>query len=84
MYIINALMEFIITALDTILPVLGFSPDFLQQVDNGIIVLIDLIEGANYFLPLDVMVICWGAMLAVDHFALLMRIGQWFIKTVRG
>ncbi len=77
-------MTFIVGLLDSLLPTLNLPQDFIDSLDSGITVIIDLLEGANYFLPLDVLVVCFTAMLIADNFTLLMRIGQWVIELVRG
>lgn len=84
MVVINKIMEFIIGLLDTLLPTLNLPDDFITALDSGITVIIGLLEGANYFLPLDVLVICFTVMLIADNFTLIMRIGQWVIELVRG
>lgn len=84
MVIINKLMEFIISIMDSLLPTLNLPEEFVTALDNGITVVIDLLEGANYFLPLDILVLCFSAMLIADNFTLLIRLGQWVIELVRG
>ncbi|WDV44502.1 hypothetical protein PV797_06805 [Clostridiaceae bacterium M8S5] len=84
MSIINTIVKWIISKLDKILPIFSLSENFLNGLDNAITFLIDLLEKANYFIPLDVFVLCLTAMLVVDNFALLMRLGQWVVKTIRG
>lgn len=84
MVIINKLMEFIISIMDSLLPTLNLPEEFVTALDNGITVVIDLLEGANYFLPLDILVVCFSAMLIADNFTLLIRLGQWVIELVRG
>lgn len=70
--------------MDSLLPTLNLPEEFVTALDNGITVVIDLLEGANYFLPLDILVVCFSAMLIADNFTLLIRLGQWVIELVRG
>lgn len=84
MIIINKIISFIVSILDLILPTFDLSADFLAHVDFAIVTIINLLESANYFLPLDIFVVCFSVMLIVDNFALLTRIGQFIIKLVRG
>jgi len=84
MDIVNSIMAFILNCLDSVLPALGLSEEFMTALDNGLTIIIGLLESANYFLPLDILVICLTTMLLVDNFTLIMRIGQWFIRTLRG
>lgn len=84
MDIINKVLEFIISILDSILPTLNLSPKFLIMLDSAITTIISILEKANYFLPLDVMVVCFSVMTIADNFTLFIRIGQWIIRTVRG
>lgn len=84
MDLVNALLSSVIGFLDKFLPVLGFSPQFMSSLDNALSTIIGIIQGAGYFLPLDIMVLCFSAMLIVDNFALLTRVGQFVIKLIRG
>lgn len=84
MDVINFLMEKIVGFIDSILPSMGFSTEFLSGLDNALSTLIGLVQGAGYFIPLNVVAICFGAMLVVDNFALLSRVGQFVIKLIRG
>lgn len=84
MLIINKIMEFIVSILDSMLPTLNLPPEFVTALDSGITVMIDLLEGASYFLPLDVFVVCMSAMLIADNFTLIIRLGQYVIELIRG
>lgn len=63
-----------------------FNPDqgFLNLLDSGIALFIDIIEGVRWFLPLNVFVICLTVILAVDNWSLISRIIMYFVKIVRG
>ncbi|WP_446787969.1 hypothetical protein [Macellibacteroides fermentans] len=64
----------------------AFNPDqgFLNLLDSGIALFIDIIEGVRWFLPLNVFVICLTVILAVDNWSLISRIIMYFVKIVRG
>lgn len=84
MQIIQKIIDFVLTVLDTVLPVLNIPPEFLLQIDQTITFLIDMLRTASYFLPLDTIMVCFSVMIVVDNFALAMRIGQWIVRTIRG
>lgn len=81
---VNAILQEIIGFIDSVLPVFGLPNEFLIMLDSAFCIFVDLIQGAGYFLPLDVFMLCMTAMLLVDNFAILMRVGQWVIRTIRG
>lgn len=64
----------------------AFNPDsqVIQLLDAGIALLIQFLDMARWFLPLEVFVLCFGAMFAIDHFALISRIIQYLVELVRG
>ena len=64
----------------------AFLPDsqVIQLLDSGIAFLITFFDMARWFVPFDVFVLCFGAMLTVDHFALLSKLVQYLVGLVRG
>ena len=84
MDITNKLMEWIIKVLDWFLPTIGLSDEFLVKLDTAMSSVIGLINGAGYFIPLDVLVICLGSILAFQMAKLTWRISMWVISFARG
>ncbi len=84
MDLINWILERIVGLLDALLPAIGLSPEFLANVDSAMTIIIDLLNTAGYFIPLDVLLMCFMVMIAVDNATLLLRLGQWVIKLIRG
>jgi len=84
MDIINGIIKVLVSALDFLLPKLNLSPAFISGLDNAITLFIGILKTASFFVPLDVLVICITAMLVVDNFAILTRIGQFILKMIRG
>lgn len=84
MDIVNSILGFIVSVLDTVLPALGVPDEFFLMADSAISTLIGIIQVASFFIPLDIFVLCFTVMLIVDNFAILMRIGQFILKLVRG
>lgn len=80
--IMNKIIEFIISILDTILPTLGLSEEFYIQFDNAMVWVVDLISGANFFIPLDIAITCFFVTIAVDKFSFFMKIGKWVLRTI--
>lgn len=84
MGVINKLLEFILSLFDVLIPTFSLPPSFVTALDSGLTLLITFIEGAAYFIPLDILIICLTAMLIADNFTLLIRVGQFVIKLIRG
>ncbi len=84
MSLMNTILTFVVGLISSLLPVIGVSPEFTQKIDNAITIIINLLNNANYILPIDVMVLCWTVMLSFDISMLMFRIVQWIIKLVRG
>lgn len=84
MTIINTIVSYILSLLDALLPSLGVSSDFMTALDTALAFVINLVVGANWFIDLNILVMCFATMTLVDNWSLLMRIGQWIIRTVRG
>lgn len=84
MSIINKIMAFLVGLLDTLLPSLGVSDELFLKIDSALDFFISLLQGASYFIPLDVLVFCLGVMILVDNFSFLMRFGTFILKLIRG
>ncbi|HEY5589337.1 MAG TPA: hypothetical protein VIK86_10355 [Candidatus Paceibacterota bacterium] len=84
MGLINGLLSTVTVLLSFILPVFGVSDSFFVSADNAMASFITIIEGANWFVPLDTLVICFSAMVIVDNFAFLTKVALWVAKLVRG
>lgn len=84
MDVILYLFKFIFAILDVLLPSAGLSNDFLTAFDSGIGTIIGLINGAGYFIPLNIILLCWTTIFVFDNASILFRIGQWIIGLIRG
>jgi len=84
MVVVNAIVTALLDMFNFLMPVLNLDPDFIGDVDSAIALMIRILEGASYFLPLGTFVMCMGVMLAVDNFAFISRTVKWFIELVRG
>ena len=84
MDVINSLMVLVVEVLNNIIPVLNLPDKFIKGLDSAIVVIINLIEGAGYFIPLDVFAYCMMTMFIVDNFTIVARLGQWIAGLVRG
>ena len=63
------------------MPTIGLSDEFLEKLDTGMSSVIDLINGAGYFIPLDVLVICLGSILAFQMAKLKLWLEDFMEKT---
>lgn len=84
MAVINKLLELILYLFDFLIPTFSLPDNFVTAIDSGLTLLITLIEGASYFVPLDILIICLSVMLLVDNFSLIIKIGQFVLKMIRG
>ncbi len=84
MTIVNEILTFIISILDSILPSLNLSTEFLVMADKAVVWLVNLLESVSFFIPLDVFVLCWVTMITIDIFVLGFRLVQFILKLVRG
>jgi len=74
MDIINAILKFIVTILDKLLPALGVSDNFYNIADSAFSSFVGILKTASFFVPLDVLVLCMTTMLIVDNFAIMSRL----------
>lgn len=84
MQVIKTILMGIVGLLDVLLPALGVPDEFFMQLDAGITGFITILEGVSWFIPINILVMCFSVMLVVDNWSLIVRIGQWIIKTIRG
>lgn len=84
MDIINTVLGWILGLLNSLLPVFNVNPQFWSGLDNAVSTIITIINSAGYFVPLNTLVLCFTVILIFDNFNLLMRVGQWVIKLIRG
>lgn len=74
----------ILALLVGLLPTLSVDGGFMQLLDSGIALLIRFLDGARWFLPLDVFMLCFAVLLVVDNWSILSRIVQYIVKLIRG
>lgn len=84
MIIINTLIKIVVGILNRLLPALGVPNSFFVQVDGAVSGIISILQTASWFIPLDILVVCFGIMILADNFSILARIAQWIVRTVRG
>lgn len=84
MFLIEALLNLILGALNLLLPVFGLSDEFLVALDSMFSTFIDLLMNVGFFIDFNVFVTCILAIIAVDNYVLLIRVGQWIFNIVRG
>lgn len=84
MEVVNMLLSAVIGIISKMLPAFNLPQEFITQLDKGLSLVITLIEGASWILPLDVMLICFTTMLVVDNWAIIARIVQWIVELIRG
>lgn len=84
MFIIEGLINIILGILNLLLPAFGLSNDFLVSIDVMFSMFIDILMTAGFFIDFNIFVTCIFAMIAVDNYILLVRIGQWVLNIIRG
>lgn len=73
-YIINDMLSLALQALDQILPYFGLDEEFYTGLDQAMVLIIDLLNGAAYFLNLDALVICFTAIFVAKNYSLMFRV----------
>lgn len=79
---VNWALGKIIALIGSVLPALGLDPQFLAKIDELLSVIISLIQTAAWFVPLDILVLCFSTIMVVDHWGILMRVGKWVIQVL--
>ncbi len=67
-----------------LLPSLTFGTEFFTYLDVTIAMIIELLNLGRYFVPLDVLGMCFGIVLLVDNWSLVVRIFQYVVQLIRG
>lgn len=67
-----------------LLPSITFGTDFFILLDAAIAMIINLLDLGRYFIPLDVLSMCFGIILMVDNWSLVVRIFQYVAQLIRG
>lgn len=67
-----------------LLPSITFGTEFFTLLDAAIAMIINLLDLGRYFIPLDVLGMCFGIILMVDNWALVVRIFQYVAQLIRG
>ena len=67
-----------------LLPSITFGTDFFILLDGAIAMIINLLDLGRYFIPLDVLSMCFGIILMVDNWSLVVRIFQYVAQLIRG
>lgn len=68
----------------SLIPPLAMDGGFLSVVDNAVSLFIRFVDGASYFLPIPVFIICVTVVLVVDNWSLMVRAVMYVIELVRG
>ena len=67
-----------------LLPSITFGTEFFTLLDAAIAMIINLLDLGRYFIPLDVLSMCFGIILMVDNWSLVVRIFQDVAQLIRG
>jgi len=67
-----------------LLPSITFGTEFFTLLDAAIAMIINLLDLGRYFIPLDVLSMCFGIILMVDNWSLVVRIFQYVAQLIRG
>lgn|GEM_PF-2006991 len=82
--IINNVFGYIIAIFNFLLPALHIPDNFISAIDATFAFMIGIYQGASYFVPLDIFVVCYSTILIVDNFSLVVRIVKWIISLIPG
>jgi len=72
------------TVVIVLLPSITFGTEFFMLLDAAIAMIINLLDLGRYFIPLDVLSMCFGIILMVDNWSLVVRIFQYVAQLIRG
>ena len=67
-----------------LLPSITFGTEFFTLLDAAIAMIINLLDLGRYFIPLDVLSMCFGIILMVDNWSLVVRTFQYVAQLIRG
>lgn len=69
----------VVDIISLIIPQLGISPELLAKFDTVIALFIQLVQGAAWFIPLDVVIMCFLTITVVDNWGIVVRVIKWII-----
>ncbi len=82
----NSVTTFLVTqvvnVISFLIPALGINPELTDSIDAVMALVLGLIAGAGYFLPLDVLVMCFSAIMVTDNWGIVVRIIKWVISVL--
>jgi hypothetical protein len=81
---ISAVLNLLLGVISTILPAIGVPPEFFIALDAGLSLLLDIIITSAWFVPLDILVMCFTVMLVADNYILLSKLVRWVVGLIRG
>lgn len=74
----------VLSLLVLVLPSVSMDNSFFIMLDSAIALLITFFDYARWFIPLNVFVVCFVAMIVVDQWALIFRLFQNLVEFVKG
>lgn len=74
----------VLYTINSLLPHLDLSQEFLLNFSTGTDMVISFFTGAGYFIPLDDLANCITVVLVVDNWSSIMRLFKWVMNLVRG
>ena len=81
---VGHIMSYIVSILASVLPAMDWGSTILVSVAAAVDFLIDMIEGAGYFLPISSMIEVITYIIIIDNWHRLFAIAQKIIGLVRG
>lgn len=55
---------------------------FLMQIDGAVSFIIDVLAGASWLIPMNILVVCLTVIFLVDNYALLVKFIKWLISII--
>ena len=84
MDIINSLLQGILSVLGTALPALGVPDSFFTSLDSAVSMFITFLQGASWFVDLNIFLLCLSVIIIVDNFSFIVRVITYVLKLIRG
>lgn len=79
---LSTVIEVVITIFSAIVGVLPIPDSFVQGLDGFFGFIIQLLSAASWIIPLDLLVLCFGLIWAVDNYKVIFKVVAWLIERI--
>lgn len=79
---LSKIIDVVLTIIGGIVGVLPIPEGFVQGLDGFFEFIIQLLSAASWIIPLDLLVICFGLIWAVDNYKMIFKLVMWLIERI--